>query len=70
MTSSVIPWRISAVWISLTLLLFLVIDPWSARSWMLVATVAAVPSLILFRLWSDGPPPTVAEVLYTAERRR
>jgi hypothetical protein len=70
MTSSAVPWRISAVWISLTLLTFLAIDPSSFRNWVLVTTMAVVPSLVLLRLWSDGPPQTVAEVLHATEGRR
>ena len=70
MTSSVVPWRIAAVWISLTLLTFLALDPGSVRNWVMVTTVAVVPTLVLLRLWSDGPAPTVAEVLYAVEDRR
>ena len=70
MISSVVPWRIAAVWISLTLLTFLAIDPSSVRNWVMVTTAAVVPTLVLLRLWSDGPPPTVAEVLYAVETRR
>lgn len=70
MTSSAVPWCISAVWISLTLLTFLAIDPSSIRNWVLVTTMAVVPSLVLLRLWSDGPPQTVAEVLHATEGRR
>lgn len=70
MTSSAVPWRIAAVWISLMLLMFLTIDSSSVRNWVLVTTVAVVPSLVLLRLWSEGPPPTVAEVLHATEGRR
>lgn len=52
------------------LLTFMAIDPWSIRNWVVVTTMAVVPSLVLLRLWSDGPPPTVAEVLHAVEERR
>jgi len=70
MTSSAVPWRISAVWIFLMLLTFMAIDPTSIRNWVVVTTMAVVPSLVLLRLWNDGPSPTVAEVLHAAENRR
>lgn len=70
MTSSPVPWRISAVWIALMLLTFMAIDPWSVRNWVLVTTMAVVPPLVLLKLWSDGPPQTVAEVLHATEGRR
>jgi len=70
MASRYIPWLISAVWISLTLLLFLVIDASSIRNWALVTTVGMVPVLVLLKLWSDGPPQTVAELLRATEDRR
>lgn len=70
MASSNIPWWISAVWVSLTLLTALAIDASSVRSWMLVTTIGIVPAAVLLRLWSDGPPPTIAEVIQATERGR
>lgn len=70
MPSPTIPWIISAVWITLTLLTFTVIDAASLGNWLFVATVAIVPSGVLLTLWTEGPPPTVAEVLYAAEGPR
>ena len=70
MASSPVPRWISVVWVSLTFLTFLVLDASSFRNWVIVTTIAVVPSVVLLRLWSDGPPPTVAEVLRAAEDRR
>ena len=70
MTSSYAPWWISAVWVSLTLLTALIVDASSIRNWMLMTTVGFVPCIVLLSLWNDGPPPTVAEVLYATELRR
>ena len=63
-------WWISAVWVSLSLLLALVADASSVRSWMLVTIVGVVPPLVLLKLWNDGPPPTIAEVLHATELKR
>ena len=70
MPSSSVFWRISAAWVSLTILMALVADASSALGWMLVTIVGVVPPLILFNFWSDGPPPTVAEVLHATELKR
>ena len=73
MTSSFVPWWISAIWISLTLLTFLVIDAGSLgslSSLVLVTIVGIVPPVVLLMLWSDGPPPTVAELLHAVEAGR
>jgi len=56
--------------VSLTLLVALATEASSVGSWILVTTIGIVPPAILLRLWSDGPPPTIAEVLYATEIRR
>jgi hypothetical protein len=63
-------WWISAVWVSLTLLVALAAEGSSVRSWMLVMVVGVIPPAVLLRLWSDGPSPTIAEVLHATERKR
>jgi hypothetical protein len=68
MTSS--SWWISAAWVSLSLLLALVADASSVRSWMLVTIVGVIPPLVLLKLWNDGPPPTIAEVLHATELKQ
>ena len=70
MASSYIPWWMSALWISLALLTFLALDPTSLRNWLMVTTIGIVPCLLLLKLWSDGPSPTVTEVLHATEARR
>lgn len=70
MTSSAVPMWISAVWVLLTLLTFLALDASSLRGWVLATTVGVVPPFVLLRLWNNGPPPTVAEVIHATEVRR
>jgi hypothetical protein len=63
-------WWISAVWVSLTLLVALVADASSVRSWMLVTIVGVIPPLVLLKLWNNGPSPTIAEVLHATELKQ
>jgi hypothetical protein len=70
MAFSSVSWWISAAWISLTLLVALAADASSVRSWMLVTIFGVVPPVVLLKLWSDGPPPTIAEVLHATELKR
>lgn len=42
----------------------------SVFSVVVLAIAAIVPPLILRALWTEGPPQTIAEVLYDAERKR
>jgi hypothetical protein len=37
---------------------------------MLVTIVGVVPPLVLLKVWNDGPPPTIAEVLHATELNR
>ncbi len=67
MASSSVPWWIAAVWVSLTLLTILALDASSLRGWVLAATFGIVLPVVLLRLWSNGLPSTVAEVLHTTE---
>lgn len=64
------PIWIAAVWLSLTILTALLLDASSLRGWMLATMVGVIPVAVLLRLWNDGPPPTIAEVLHTTESRR
>lgn len=70
MTSASIPWWISAVWVALTFLTALAVDASSVNSWVLAAMLGTVPALVFISLWNDGPPLTVAEVLYATETGR
>ena len=36
---------------------------------LLWLAVVAVPTAVLAMVWRGAPPPTVAEILHTAERR-
>lgn len=65
-----VPVRISAIWLSLTILTALFLDASSLRGWLLATMVGVIPIGVLFRLWNDGPPPTIAEVLHSTEGRR
>jgi hypothetical protein len=62
-----VPWWISAVWVSLTFLAFLALGASSVGSWVLATTIGLVPACVLLRLWNDGPPPTVAEIVRATE---
>jgi hypothetical protein len=37
---------------------------------MLLGVAVIGPPLVMLSLWTEGPPQTIAEVLYDAERRR
>jgi hypothetical protein len=67
MTSSSVPLWISAVWVSLTLVMCLALDASSLRDWVLATTVGVVPPFVLLRLWSNSPPPAVAEAIHATE---
>jgi hypothetical protein len=53
--------------VSLTLLMCLALDASSLRGWVLATTVGVVPPFVLLRLWSNSPPPTVAEAIHATE---
>ena len=70
MTSSSVPLWISAVWVSVALVMCLALDVSSLRGWALATTVGVVPPFVLLRLWSNSHLTTVAEVIHAAEVRR
>ena len=70
MTSSSLPLWISAVWVSVALLMCLALDVSTLRGWVLATTVGVVPPFVLLRLWSNSHPPTVAELIHATEVRR
>jgi hypothetical protein len=70
MTSSSVPLWISAVWVSVALVMCLALDVSSLRGWVLATTVGVVPPFVLLRLWSNSHLPTVAEVIHAADVRR
>jgi hypothetical protein len=61
---------ISAAWLSLIVLVALMLGAGSVQTWMLAAMVGLIPVGVLLRLWNEGPPPTIAEVLHSTEGRR
>jgi hypothetical protein len=61
---------ISAVWLSLTVLMALILGAESGQGWLLTAMIGVIPIGVLLKLWNEGPPPTIAEVLHTTEGRR
>jgi hypothetical protein len=63
-------WSVCGIWVSVVLLTFMFVDPSSVRSWLVLFVAIVVPPSLLLRLWSDGPPATVAEVLHATEERR
>ena len=70
MASMNLPLWISLAWVSLTIVTALMLGASSFRGWLLAALVAGIPVGVLLRLWNDGPPPTIAEVIRTTEGRR
>lgn len=65
-----VPVWISAIWLSLTILIALMLGASSIQGWLLTTMVGVIPIGVLLRVWNDGPPPTIAEVLHTTEGRR
>lgn len=56
-------------WIALALTASWAMDASSGVSMMLLAIVAVLPTVVMLMLWTDGPPPTIAEVLYEVDRK-
>ena len=57
-------------WIVLVLGTFWMTGADSGFSLMLLAVALVGPPVVMFALWSEGPPQTVGEILYDAERKR
>lgn len=64
------PMWISAVWLSLTFAITFSLGATSLQGWMLASVVGLIPVFVLLKLWNNGPPPTIAEVLHSTEDRR
>ena len=62
MTTPLLRWALSAGWIAASLLIFLVLDASSTRSWMYLATIALVPPIVLLALWPGPRAQTIADV--------
>jgi hypothetical protein len=65
-----IPVWISVIWLSFTVLVAVLLDATSVRGWLLTTVVGVIPVGVLLRIWNDGPPPTIAEVLHSTEGGR
>ena len=57
-------------WVALVLVAFWAIGANSAFSFMLLAVLIVGPPIVMLSLWNEGPPQTVGEILYDAERKR
>ena len=65
-----LPLWISLFWLSLTVVTALLLGTSTPRGWLLASLVGVIPVGVLLRLWNNGPPPTIAEVIHTTEERR
>jgi uncharacterized membrane protein YeaQ/YmgE (transglycosylase-associated protein family) len=61
---------IVAAWIAVVLVGFWATGADSGFSLMLLAVALIGPPVVMLALWSEGPPQTVGEILYDAERKR
>jgi hypothetical protein len=57
-------------WIAIALTASWAMGASSAVSLVLVAIASILPPVVMLALWSDGPPPTIAEVLFDVEKYR
>jgi hypothetical protein len=57
-------WLLVAVWIAVTLVVFLAIDASSTRSWIYLAAAALLPPIVVIRLWPAPPQQTVDDVIH------
>lgn len=56
-------------WVALALTASWAMGASSGVSLVLLAIAAILPPAVMLALWTDGPPPTIAEVLYEVEKR-
>jgi len=61
---------IVAGWVAVVLAGFWVTGADSGFSLMMLAVALIGPPVVMLALWSEGPPQTVGEILYEAERKR
>jgi hypothetical protein len=57
-------------WIAIALTASWAMGASSGVSLVLVAIASVLPPAVMLALWSDGPPPTIAEVLFDIEKHR
>ena len=62
MTTPYLRWMLSASWVALSVLIFLVLGASSTRSWMYLTTIALGPPIVLLSLWPGPRAQTIADV--------
>ena len=56
-------------WVALALIAAWAMGASSGASLVLLAIAAILPPAVMIALWTNGPPPTIAEVLHEVERK-
>jgi hypothetical protein len=56
-------------WVAFVLIAAWTMGASSGASLVLLAIVAILPPAVMIALWTNGPPPTIAEVLHEVERK-
>ena len=56
-------------WVALVLIAAWAMGASSGASLVLLAIAAILPPAVMIALWTNGPPPTIAEVLHEVERK-
>jgi hypothetical protein len=57
-------WLFAAVWIAVSLVVFLAIDASSTRSWIYLAAFSLLPPIVVIRLWPAPPQQTIDDVIH------
>jgi hypothetical protein len=60
---------VAASWVALVLIAAWAMGASSGASLVLLAIAAILPLAVMMALWTNGPPPTIAEVLHEVERK-
>jgi hypothetical protein len=60
---------LAASWVALALIAAWAMGASSGASLVLLAIAAFLPPAVMIALWTNGPPPTIAEVLHEVERK-
>jgi hypothetical protein len=60
---------VAVSWVALALTASWAMGASSGVSLVLLTITAILPPAVMLALWTDGPPPTIAEVLYEVERK-
>jgi hypothetical protein len=57
-------WLLAGIWIAASVIVFLVIEASSTRSWIYLAAVALLPPIVVIRLWPAPPQQTIDDVIH------